>query len=118
MTLGLAPEVLNPVDVIDVLGEQFRVVDPNVMELGNIQNIIGTETVGVDDGVRSHLILDDWEKRVCTGIWDDNDMNLATSFQEPEDRNLARCATPTLTFPASAEIAFIDFDLAAHQARF
>lgn len=92
MTLGLPPEVLDSVDVIDVLSEQFRVVNPDMMELGNAQNIIDTETVGVDDGVRSHLVPDDWKKRVCASIWDDNDMNLATWLQEPEDQNLARCA--------------------------
>ena len=68
------------------------------MELGNIQNIIGPETVGVDDRVRSYLVPDDWEERVCTGILDDNDMNLTTPFQGPEDWNLARRAALALTF--------------------
>jgi hypothetical protein len=27
MALGLVPKVLNPVDVVAVLGEQFRVID-------------------------------------------------------------------------------------------
>lgn len=38
--LGLVPEVLNPINVINVLCEQFRMVNPDVMKLGNIQNII------------------------------------------------------------------------------
>ena len=56
MTLGLIPEVLVSVDVIHVLGEQFRVVNPDMMELEHFQNIIGTETVGIDDGDRPHLV--------------------------------------------------------------
>lgn len=49
VTLGLVPEALNHLTVIDALDEQFRKVDPAVMEIGTDQNIIGTEPVGVDD---------------------------------------------------------------------
>lgn len=36
-------------------------VNPDVMKLGKIKNVIGTETVGVDNGVRSYLVPDDWK---------------------------------------------------------
>lgn len=98
MALGLVPEVLNPVDMIHVICEQFRVVDLDVMELGSVQNIMDTETVGIDDGVRSHLILDDWEKRVCTGIWDDYDMNLAPRFKSSKTGILPAAPRPRLPF--------------------
>lgn len=88
VTLGLVPEVLDPVDVIDAIGEQIRMVDPDVMELGNIQNIIGAEIVGVDDAVRPHLIPDDWEKRVCTGIGDDNNITFPPRFNRPKTGTL------------------------------
>ncbi|MBB6261823.1 hypothetical protein FHS77_002389 [Paenochrobactrum gallinarii] len=68
ITLGLLPEVRDSVDVIDVLGEQSRVVNPDMMELGNVRNIIGSETIGLDDGVRPHLVPDGWKKRVCADI--------------------------------------------------
>ncbi len=68
MTLGLVPEVRDSVDVIDVHGEQSRVVNPDILELENVRNIIGNETVGLDDGVRPHLVPDGWKKRVCADI--------------------------------------------------
>lgn len=86
MPLGLDSEILDSVDVIDVLDERFRVVNPDVMKLGNVQNIVGTETVGVGDGVWPHLVLDDWKKTRLHGYLDDNDMNLTHS------------ATPALPF--------------------
>ena len=68
ITLGLVPEALNRLTVIDALDEQFRIVDPAVMEIGTVQNIIGTEPVGVDDGSRPQPVPHDWGKRVCTSL--------------------------------------------------
>ena len=36
MTLGLVPEVLNPVDVILLVCKKFGMVDPKVMEIGYV----------------------------------------------------------------------------------
>ena len=43
VALGLVPEVLDPVDVIALVGEQLGVVDPHVMELGDVEHINGIE---------------------------------------------------------------------------
>jgi len=40
VTLGLVPEVLDAVDVIPLVGEQFRVVDPEVVELTHVQRVV------------------------------------------------------------------------------
>ena len=40
MTLGLAPEVLDSVDVILPVGEQFRVVDPQVVKLAHVERVV------------------------------------------------------------------------------
>ena len=118
MPLCLVPKILDAVDVVAVFGKQFRMVDPNVLELGDVQHIIGSKAIGVDDGVRPHLASYDWEKRVRAGVWDDDNMDFAATFQETENRNLAGCTAPSLAFPAATEIAFIHFDLTAHQTRF
>ena len=96
MTFRLVPEVLDSVDVIGVVGEQFGVVDPNVMELRDIQHVISAEAVGIDDRIRPHFVSNDREKRIRAGIWDDHDMHLAAPLQEPEDGNLARRAASSL----------------------
>ena len=63
MALGLVPKIFNPVDVVAVLGEQFRVIDPDVMEVRDIENIIGLEAIRVDDAVRPYLALNDGYER-------------------------------------------------------
>jgi hypothetical protein len=41
MALGLVPEILDPVDVILLVGNEFRVVNPEVMKFADIKGIIG-----------------------------------------------------------------------------
>ena len=113
--LCLVPEVLDAVDMIPVLCEQFGVVDPDVLELGDVQHVIGPKAIGVDDGVWPHLVPYDGEKRVRAGIWDDHDMDFASPLQEAENRNLACCTAPSLALAATTKVAFIHFDLAAHE---
>ena len=81
IALGLVPEVLDPVDVIDFICEQFRMVYPHVVELGNVQHVISSEAVCVDDRIWPYLVSDNWKKRVSTGIWNDHDVNLAAPLQ-------------------------------------
>ena len=59
MAFRLVPEVLDPVDMIPVFDEPFRVIDPNVKKIGDIKGIVGCEAVGVDDAVGSYLAVDD-----------------------------------------------------------
>ena len=53
MPLRLVPEVLDTVDVVVRVSEEFAVIDPVMMELGHIQHMILPEAIGVDDAVRS-----------------------------------------------------------------
>lgn len=118
MSLGLVPEVLDAVDVVCIVGEQLRMIDADMVELRDIQHVIGAEGIGVDDGVGPHFVQDDGKKSVGAGIWDDDDVNPAAPLQEPEHRNLAGRAAPTLTLPVPAEIAFVCLDLAADETGF
>ena len=56
MSLGLVPKVLNAVDMAFLFDECFRMIDADVVELRNIQHIIGSEAVGIDDAVRLDTI--------------------------------------------------------------
>jgi hypothetical protein len=75
--LRLVPEVLDPIDVIALIGKQFRVVDPEVVELRYIEHIIAFEAVRVDNAIGPDLLTNDRNKRVRTGIWHDHHMDLA-----------------------------------------
>jgi len=45
VAFGLVPKVLNPVDVILAIGEQLGVVDPEVLELGHIEDIVAVPAI-------------------------------------------------------------------------
>ncbi len=62
VALGLVPEILDSIDVIFLIGEEFRVVDPTVMEVAHIKSIVGSEGVGIDDAVGLYSLLDDGQK--------------------------------------------------------
>ncbi len=64
MPFGLVPEILDPVDMVAALGKEFRVVDPDVMEVRYIENIIGPEAVRIDDAIGPYLALGDGNKRL------------------------------------------------------
>jgi hypothetical protein len=72
---------------------------------------------GFKSETEAHFVPYDREKRVGAGIWDDHDMNLATALKETENRDLAGSATASLALSASAEIALVGLDFAAHEAR-
>ena len=59
MTLRLVPEILNPVDVILLVGKEFRMVDPQVLEVRDIQYVIAAPAIRIDNTVRHHFLLDD-----------------------------------------------------------
>lgn len=60
VTLGLVPEILDAVDMSMLAGhELLGVIDPMVMETGDIENVVDAEDVGEDDGIRHHLACDD-----------------------------------------------------------
>ena len=113
MALGLVPKVLDAIDVVGLISKQLRMIDPGMMELGNIEHIIGTEAVGVDDAVGLDPLPHDREKRLSTGIWDDDGMNLAAAFEKAKDRDLARSSPPTLALPDTTKIALINLDFTA-----
>ena len=96
MPLCLVPKVLDAVDMIPVLGEQFGMVDPDVLELGNVQHVIGPKAIGVDDGVRPYLVSYDGEKRFRACIWDDHNMDFAATFQETKTGTLPAAPRPRL----------------------
>ena len=45
MTLCLVPEILNPVDVILLVCKEFGMVDPEVLEVRHVQDVVASPTV-------------------------------------------------------------------------
>ena len=112
VSFGLVPEVLNAVDVIGLISKELRVVNAQMTELRDIQCIIRSEAVSVDDRIRFDFVSNDRKKRCRWGIWDDCNVNAAISLQKPKNRNFARGAVSTLAFAGSAKIALVNLNLA------
>ena len=55
LALRLVPEILDPVDVILLLGKELRVIDPKVFEIRHIQRIVSLPAVSINDAVRDNL---------------------------------------------------------------
>jgi len=58
MALRLLPKVLNPVDVVLLVCKEFGVVDSKVLEVRNIQHVVGFPTVPINNAVRDDLAFD------------------------------------------------------------
>ena len=86
MTLRLVPEVLYSVDMSLIVCKEFGMVDPEVMEIRYIQNVVTFPTVRIDYAVRHHLAFDDRHQSRRRGISDNLRVDLATTLQQAEYR--------------------------------
>ena len=80
MTLGLVPEILDAIDVILILREQFGVVDAEMFEARDIEHVVGAEGVGIDDRIGHDLALEDGPEGAAFDIRDDSGIDLAAAF--------------------------------------
>ena len=55
MTLRLVPKILDPIDMNFGICEGFRMVDPVVLEISDIENIIATPAVRINDVIRNNF---------------------------------------------------------------
>ena len=94
VAFGLAPEVLDAVDMVSPLGEKLAMVDAHVAELGHVEHVVGLETVAIDHGIGLNARPDDREERCRSNVWDDHRMHLAAPLEQSEDGNLAGSAAP------------------------
>ena len=59
VAFGLVPEILDAVDMIISVRKQFRVIDPVMLEVRDIQGVVGIIGVGINNTVGSNLLLND-----------------------------------------------------------
>ena len=111
MTLRLVPEVLYSVDMSLIVCKEFGMVDPEVMEIRYIQNVVTFPTVRIDYAVRHHLAFDDRHQSSRRGIGDNLRVDLATTLQKAEYRDFSSGAATALAFSSATEVTFVNFDL-------
>ncbi len=118
VALGLVPEVLDPVDVVVLIGEQPRVVDAGVMEARHVKRVIAPEAVRVDDAVGQDHALHDGKKRVGAGVGYHYRVDPASTLEQPENGDFPGCSTPSLAFSDAAKVTLIDFNLSLQRGGF
>ena len=115
MTLGLAPEVLDPIDVVAAVGEPLPVVDALVSKLRHIKNIVGSKAIGADNGVWLDSTAHDRHQGSSCRIGNDESMDFASTLQKPEHRHLAGSTSASLSLAPPTEIALVNLDFAGEQ---
>ena len=112
MTLRLVPKVFDAVDVVLSIGEELRVIDAPMMKIRNVQRIVRSERVGIDDAVGRHFFFDDRQHRFSLGVRHDGRKDLAATLQKAENGHFSSRTSAALAFTRAAKVAFIGFDLA------
>ena len=77
MTFGLAPKILNAIDVIMEISDKLG---PKMMTVRHIQHIISSPAVRVDDAISDHIALYDRRQRGQSRVWGNLLINLYTPF--------------------------------------
>jgi hypothetical protein len=49
--LGLVPEILDAIDVVVLVGKQIGMIDPEMVEVGDVEHVIAAVAIGVDNAV-------------------------------------------------------------------
>jgi hypothetical protein len=86
------------------------VVDPVVVELGDVEDVIGGVRVCIDNRIRNDLLPDDRKERVFAAsgiimVW-----TLPPRLRMPKTGILPGCAAPAFALANAAKIALIDLD--------
>ena len=76
MTLRLIPEILDSINVISSVCEEFGMVDPHMMKVVHFESIVGFERVGVNNAVGCCFFLDDRQQSLPLCVRDNGSGNL------------------------------------------
>jgi hypothetical protein len=118
MTLGLVPEVLDAVDVVVPVGKALAVIDTVVLEAGDVDGVVGSPTVGVDDGVGQDLGAHDRQERLAGSVGDHLGVHFAATLENAKDRNLPGSASTPFAFAHATEVTLVHFKLADFREHF
>ena len=81
VTLGLVPEILDPVDVVVSICKQDRMVDAVVLERADIERIVASPAIRIDNAVGYNFALNYGHQSIALGIRNDTRVNLPTPLK-------------------------------------
>ncbi len=88
-------------------------IDPHVVEVGDVERVIGAIAVGVDDAVGLDFTGDYGDQRIGLGVFHGDREHMTAALQEAEDGDFSRRAASAFALPHAAEITLIDLDFAS-----
>jgi hypothetical protein len=106
----LIPKVFNTVNVIMFFGKKGAVIDSEMFEFRDVQCIISTPTIGVDNTVRLNLFADYRHERIRFCIKNNLCVDLPSALQKTKNGHLSSSASTPFSFTRSTKITFIQFD--------
>lgn len=115
LSLGIAPEALEAVDVHSPAAEPSGVIDSQVAIAVEGERIVGVEFVGVHEGAPLDQLHGFVHERVSGDIWNHRNQDLALPLQDAEHRNLPRGSATTPTLPSPAKVGLIGFHFLSEQ---
>ena len=80
VTLGLVPEILDAVDVVVAVCKQRGMIDAEVVEIRDIQHVITSPAVRIDNAVGDNFALNNRDQRRRGSVRDNLGVNLPTPF--------------------------------------
>ncbi len=115
--LGLAPEVLDAVDVAASVDKALLVVDAHMPEAFRVEHVVGGKAIGVDYGIWLYPLLDDGQQRAGRGVRDHHRVDLPAALEQSEHWHLATGSAASFALAVAAEIALVQLDFTADQIR-
>src|SRR5947209_5900952 len=118
--LTVAPEALDPVDMMRALHELVvAMIDSIMLTVSDInQAIISAPAVRVDDGSKRDVTANNGLQCGLFAVRHDLCVNASVTFEDAEDDCFTRSATTTFsTHAASAEVRLVNLDLASSKGR-
>ncbi len=80
LPFGLVPKILNAVNVGLLMRQQFRMINPAVLELGNIEHVVWMIGIRVNDAVGNNFAFHDTHQSFAFCVRDYSRINSATTL--------------------------------------
>gem|GEM_PF-2883746 len=118
MAFSLVPEVLYAVDMVVGIDEKLGVIDPLVMKLGDIENIVGSKAIGVDNAVWTNTLAHYSHQCQGLGIRYDDGVYFPATLEQSKYRYLPARSATAFSLSRATEIAFINLNFAIEKGCF
>ena len=110
VALRLVPKVLNPVDVVLLVCNEFGVVDSKVLEVRNIQYVVGFPAVPINSAVMDYISFDNSDHSFLGRIYNNLRVDPSPSYQQAKYRGFPGCAPSAFPLTVASKITFIHLD--------